>query len=172
VLLAGGGLKMAIQSLPAGDCVDEVIARYSTMIYRLAFAHTGGKCNAEDVFQDVFLTYISKPRVFNDEDHRKAWFIRVTINKCKTLKSSAWVQRTEPLNDTIVFENRAEADLFEYLALLPQKYRSATHLFYCEELPVKQISEILNARESTVRTWLTRARAILREKLKGEYFND
>jgi RNA polymerase sigma-70 factor (ECF subfamily) len=163
---------MAIQSLRTSDCIDEVIDKYSTMIYRLSLAHTDGKHNAEDVFQDVLLTYISKPRVFRDEEHLKAWLIRVTINRCKTIKSSAWVRQTEPLNDTIVFESKDETDLFEYLSLLPLKYRSVIHLFYCEELTVNQISKILKARESTIRTWLTRARAILREKLKGEYFNE
>jgi RNA polymerase sigma-70 factor (ECF subfamily) len=85
---------------------------------------------------------------------------------------SAWFQKTEPLDDRIAFRTKDEADLFEYCKLLPQKYRSVIHLFYGEELSVKQISEILRAREPTVRAWLTRARAILREKLKGDYFNE
>ncbi|MDR0491568.1 MAG: sigma-70 family RNA polymerase sigma factor [Oscillospiraceae bacterium] len=163
---------MAIQSLRTSDCVDEVIEKYSNMVYRLALAHTGVKHNADDIFQNVFLAFISKPRIFNDEEHLKAWLIRVTINKCKSLKSSAWSQRIEPLNDSMVFETKDETDLFEYLALLPEKYRSVIHLFYCEELSIKQICVILKARESTVRTWLTRARAILREKLKGDCFNE
>ena len=168
---------MEIQSLRTNDCVDEVINRYSNMVYRLALANTVGVQNAEDVFQDVFLTLISKPQTFKDNEHLKAWLIRVTINKCRSLRSSVWFQKTEPLNVSIadnsrVFEKELENDLFEYLKLLPQKYRLVIHLFYCEELSVKQIGKILNAGESTVRTWLTRARKILKEKLKGDYFNE
>jgi RNA polymerase sigma-70 factor (ECF subfamily) len=163
---------MEIQSLRTGDCIDEVIGTYSTLVYRLALAHTGGKQDAEDVFQDVFLTFITKPRTFKDEEHLKAWLIRVTINKCKSLRMSAWFRKTEPLNDTLVFEKQEETDLFAYLSLLPQKYRSVIHLFYCEELSVNQIGKLLDARESTVRTWLTRARAILRDKLKGDHFDE
>ncbi len=161
---------MAIQSLRTSDCIDEVLSKYSDMVYRVALAHVNTKHNAEDIFQEVFLAFISKPRTFNDEEHLKAWLIRVTINRSRSLMSTAWFRKTEPLDDRLIFETVEETDLFEYLSLLPLKYRSVIHLFYGEGLPVNQISKILNARESTVRSWLTRARAILREKLKGGYF--
>jgi RNA polymerase sigma-70 factor (ECF subfamily) len=83
----------------------------------------------------------------------------------------AWFRKTEPLDDSLEAETGIENDLSEYLALLPQKYRGVIHLFYYEELSVKQISEILGAKESTVRTWLTRARSILGEKLRGGSLN-
>ena len=162
---------MAIQSLRTNDCVDEVIDKYANMVYRLALAHMKNKHDAEDVFKEVFLRYISKPRTFESEEHRKAWLIRVTINRSRSIWA-AWFRKTEPLGDSLVTETKAENDLSEYLALLPQKYRSVIHLFYYEELNVKQISEILNAKESTVRTWLTRARSILGDKLRGGSLNE
>ena len=162
---------MEIQSLRTDDCIDEVIDRYSNMVYRLALAQMKNKQDAEDIFQEVFLRYISKPRTFESEEHRKAWLIRVTISRSRSLQT-AWFRKTEPLDDSIAAETptpetEAENDLSEYLELLPQKYRSVIHLFYYEELSTKEISEILDAKESTVRTWLTRARSILGEKLRG-----
>ena len=162
---------MTIQSLCTDGCIDEVIDKYSNMVYRLALAHMKTKYDAEDVFQDVFLRYISKPRAFENEEHRKAWLIRVTINRCRSLWS-AWFRKSEPLDEAMVFETKEENDLFEYLMLLPQKYRSVIHLFYYEGLSIRQISNILNAKESTVRTWLTRARSILGEKLKGGFLDE
>ncbi|MCL2112094.1 MAG: sigma-70 family RNA polymerase sigma factor [Clostridiales bacterium] len=159
---------MAIQSFRTDDDIDEVVERYSSMVYRLALAHTKHAHDAEDVFQDVFLRYVSRPRGFESEEHRKAWLIRVTINRGRSLWS-AWFRKTEPLSDDMVFETQEEGDLYEYLKLLPQKYRTVIHLFYCEDLSVRQIGEALGAKESTVRTWLTRARAILGEKLKGGF---
>ena len=157
---------MAIQSLRTDDCVDEVIDKYSNMVYRLALAQMKNKQDAEDVFQEVFIRYISKLRTFESEEHRKAWLIRVTINRSRSLWA-AWFRKTEPLDDSLVAETSVEDDLSEYLELLPQKYRPVIHLFYYEDLSIKQISEILDAKESTVRTWLTRARSILGDKLKG-----
>ena len=161
---------MAMGSLRTDDCIDEVVDKYSNMVYRLALAHMKTKHDAEDVFQDVFLRYISKPRAFESEEHRKAWLIRVTINRCRSLWS-AWFRKTETLDEAMVFETEEENDLFGYLTLLPQKYRSVIHLFYYEDLSVKQISEILNAKESTVRAWLTRARSVLGKKLRGGPLN-
>ena len=157
---------MEIQSLESSDCIDEVIEKYSHMVYRLAFAYVKTKHDAENVFQDVFLRYISKPRSFESEEHRKAWMLRVTINLCKSLLSSSWKRKTVPLDDTLSYQTKIDSDLSEYLALLPSKYRPVIHLFYYEELTTKQISEILHAKESTVRSWLSRARAILAKKLK------
>jgi len=162
---------MAIQSLCTDDCIDEVVCEYSNMVFRLALAHMRNKHDAEDITQEVFLRYISKSRVFESEEHRRNWLVRVTINRCNSLWA-AWFRKTEMLDENIAFEQKEHNDLFEYLSLLPHKYRTVVHLFYYEELSIKQISVTLNAKESTVRTWLTRARAILREKLKGDYFNE
>jgi RNA polymerase sigma-70 factor (ECF subfamily) len=142
------------------------------MVYRLAFAHTKNRGSADDIFQDVFLRYISKPRTFESEEHRKAWLIRVTINCCNSMwsRSQTWLKKTEPLTDTIPFETKEESNLFEVIMTLPLKYRTVIHLFYYEDFSVKQISEVIRAKESTIRTWLTRARTALKEKLKEDYF--
>jgi len=55
---------------------------------------------------------------------------------------------------------------------IPQKYRAVIHLFYFEQMSVEQISNILDTKSSTVRTQLTRARVMLKDILKGEYFYD
>jgi len=151
---------------PSDDCITGALSEYSDTVYRLALAHMGNKHDADDVFQDVFLRLVAKPRKFDGKEHMKAWLIRVTINRCKSVKNSAWLKKTQPLDEnTPFFEQDGERDLAAYLQLLPKKYRAVVHLFYCEELSVKEIGEVLKAKESTVRTWLTRARAILREKL-------
>ena len=158
---------MEIQSLHTDDCIDEVIEKYSRMVYRLAFAQMKNKPDAEDVFQEVFLRYISKPRTFESEEHRKAWLIRVTINRSRSVLG-AWFRKAEVLDThSLVAKTLIEDDLSEYLSLLPKKYRSVIHLFYYERMSIKQISETIDAKESTIRTWLTRARSILREKLNA-----
>jgi RNA polymerase sigma-70 factor (ECF subfamily) len=124
------------------------------------------KHDAEDVFQEVFIRYISKPRTFQSEEHRKAWLIRVTINRSRSFWGEWFRNNTEPLDHSIAAQTEVESDLSEYLSLLPKKYRSVIHLFYYEELSVRQISEILGRQESTIRTQLTRARHILGENLE------
>jgi RNA polymerase sigma-70 factor (ECF subfamily) len=165
---------MEIQSLRTDDCIDEVIELYSGMVYRLALSHMKTRHDAEDVFQDVFLRYISKPRAFESEEHRKAWLIRVTVNRCRSLWA-AWFRKTVPFDETTApdtgYETEEESGLREYLELIPRKYRLVIHLFYYEDMTVRQIGEIMDAKESTVRTWLTRARNMLGEQMRGGSLN-
>ena len=59
------------------------------------------------------------------------------------------------------------SELREELWKLPQKYRTVLHLYYFEELSVQEICRLLDQKPSTVRSWLTRARALLKKRLKG-----
>jgi RNA polymerase sigma-70 factor (ECF subfamily) len=159
------------------DYTNRALDLYSDTVYRLAFTHMRTEHDAQDVFQEVFLALISKPRSFTDDEHLKAWLIRATINRCKSVKMSAWWRRTAPLEEaaleSVSFAHKEENDLHEYLSLLSGKYRSVIHLFYGEEMTITEIANTLKAKESTVRTWLTRARVILREKIQeGGYFNE
>ena len=51
---------------------------------------------------------------------------------------------------------------------LPEKYRLPVNVFYYEGYSIQETAAILGRRESTVRTQLTRARAMLRERLEAE----
>ena len=94
--------------------------------------------------------------------------IRVTLNCSKKLWNSAWIRKTEPLNDSIPFETREDIELYYELQQLPSKYREVLHLFYYEDMSVEEIGMILNRKNSTVRTQLTRARAKLKDIMKEE----
>lgn len=165
--MKGGGC-MKQQSLCMDDCTEKVIRYYSDMVYRFAFARTGTKHDTDDIFQEVFLRYVKKNPVFVDEEHRKAWFIRVTINCSNSFWSSLWNKKTQELNDEILFETKESINLYSELQQLPPKYREVIHLFYYENMSLEEISIVLNRKNSTVRTQLTRARAMLKSFMKEE----
>lgn len=146
----------------------EIVERYADMVYRLAYAQTRSKSDAEDVFQDVFLQYLKKAPAFESEEHRRAWLLRVTVNYCKRLWRSAWRRHTVPLEETIPFRQPDESALYETLGRLPKKYRLVLHLFYYETMSAEEIARTLNAKPSTVRTWLTRARRRLKHLIEEE----
>ena len=62
--------------------IDEAYAKYADMLYRIAISHLGNHSDAEDAVHDVFYKYITKNKHFNDENHRKAWLIKVLVNRC------------------------------------------------------------------------------------------
>ena len=74
----------------------------------------------------------------------------------------------EDFMETLVFETPESEELFETVMNLPEKYRIVIHLFYYEELSIEEIAKLTNAKASTVRTRLTRARRQLRSLLKEE----
>ena len=148
--------------------IEALIQEYGDMVYRLAFAQVHSKSDADDIFQEVFLRYLkNQPKLQNDE-HRKAWLLRVTINCSKKHWLSAWQRKTIALEDRYVFNEPEENGLFEALDQLTPKYRSVIHLYYYEGYATAEIAQILGRRESTVRTQLTRARNQLGQLLKGE----
>lgn len=149
------------------DWIDEIVHKYSNMVYRLALSQTRNRADADDVFQEVFLRYVRHAGDMASEEHTKAWLIRVTINCSRSFHTAANRRRTLPLDDDIVFSSNEKRDVFEAVAELPKKYRAVIHLYYYEGYSTDEIASILRANPSTVRSWLCRARGLLKEKLGG-----
>lgn len=154
----------------AGHNTIEIIKRNSDMVYRIAFSQAKSKDNADDIYQEVFLRYIRRKPAFENTDHEKAWFIRVTLNCSKTNLKSFWntkvIELSEDFEDTPVDKE----DLSFALNQLPKKYRAVIHLFYYEDMSIKEISDALNLSESNIRMQLTRARRKLKEILESENY--
>ena len=79
----------------------QVVETYGDMVYRLALAQTHSSHDADDVFQEVFLRYLRAAPDFREEEHRKAWLLRVTVNCCKKLHTSFWRRHTTALSESI-----------------------------------------------------------------------
>lgn len=152
--------------------IENVIEKYADMIYRIALTRCGTIENAEDVFQDVFLIYSKKMPKFKNEEHEKAWFIRVTINLSKNMKNINWNKKVIFLDENIVFETKEEQDVFSIVCELPENYKTVIYLYYYEEYKVKEIATIMQINENTIKTWLSRAREILKNKIEGGFENE
>lgn len=161
-------MNESIQCTPAE--LEQAMKTYGNAVYRLAYSQSRSKADAEDIYQDVFLRYFQKRPEFESEEHRKAWLLRVTINRARSLFTSAWFRKTLPLEECTLFAKTEEKLLDEALRQLPQKDRTLLHLFYYEELSTREMAGILKRKESTVRTQLTRARRKLAEIMKGEAY--
>ena len=167
-----------MEALPlrAGGGIEEIIDRYQNTVYGLALARTGSRADADDVFQEVFLAYYQSGKSFRDEEHRKAWLLRTTINQARRVTSSSWRQRTVPLpeqeNAPVQFREPEENRVWEARQDLTEDYRLPIYLFYFQELSTQEIAQALAIRPGAVRMRLTRGREQLREKLKGAYFDE
>lgn len=144
------------------------VEKHFNMVLRLAMARVGDKHRADDVVQEVFYRFLKKDRQFENEEHLKAWLIKVTINCSKNVFLDSFFKNTAELTEDIVFNDPEESSVYYAVLSLPSKYRTVIHLFYYEDMPVKEIAGLLNSKETTVKSQLHRAREMLKEKLKED----
>ena len=152
---------------------NRAIDRYADLVRRVCMIHLKNHADTEDIFQTVFLKYVTGTTEFESEEHEKAWFIRVTINACKDLLRSCVRSRTVSLDDLLEQPDQVPEDhreVLEAVLALPDKYRDVVYLHYYEAYTAPEIGTILHKNPNTVYTLLTRARDELRKMLGGEDF--
>lgn len=160
------------QSEPVNNDLDALFQTYGDMVYRLALVRTRSIADAEDVVQEVFLRCLKNNPAFESAEHQKAWLLKVTVNCSKTLLGSAFRRHSVP--EDAIGELKSEDELpdstvYDAVLKLPEKYRTAIHLYYYEDYSVKEIATVMHTTESTVKSWLHRARGMLKETLGGDY---
>ena len=151
--------------------VNRAIERHADTIRRLCMIHLKNYADTEDIFQTVFLKYVLSSVSFENEEHERAWFIRVTINACKDLLKNFFRSHTVSIEEVLEQPAEIEQDhreVLEAVRSLPARYRDVVYLYYYEEYTAPQIGRILGKNVNTIYTLLNRAKKILREKLGGD----
>lgn len=158
--------------MKSAEEINRVMEAYADMVRRICFIHLKNEQDTEDVFQNVYLKYMLYEGSFQSIEHEKAWFARVTINACtdwlRYFSRRKWVPlETITMADESVDE--ALEPVLETVLNLPEKYRNVIYLYYYEGYSAAEIAGLLRRKENTIYTWLSRAKALLREKLGGEW---
>ena len=146
------------------------VEQYRNMVFRLAYSNTGDISCCDDIVQEVFMRYLKCPKSFPDEESKKFWLIRVTINMCRD-----HTRRLRCSRGTVLDENASGTDdggLDEKIALrdalkkLPPRYRDVIFLHYYEGYSAAQIGAVLKLSTSGVTSRLQRAREMLKKYLE------
>lgn len=143
---------------------------YGDTVYRLALCRLQNAADAEDVYQDVFLRLLEQRSGPWDRERLKAWLIRTALNRCADLGRLRRRRGTLPLEEVPDLSGPVDetaAELWDAVARLPEKLRTAVHLFYGEGYESGEIGALLGVPAATVRSRLRRARAELRTVLGG-----
>ena len=151
------------------ETFERVARTYGDMLYRVAYHALKNRADAEDVMQEVFVRLLRARPEFRDEEHAKAWLLRVGARCAADVLRAPWRRREGPLDDALPApEPPGEGGVVEAVLALPAKYRTAVHLYYYEELSVAEIAAVLAKSEGAVKSRLFRARALLRRYLKED----
>ncbi len=151
--------------------VNHAIEEYADMIRRVCFYHLKNRADCEDIFQEVFLKYMLYDGQFCDKGHERAWLLRVAINACKDYLKSFF--RRNAVSLELINEMQAQIpeehkEVLEAVLSLPPKYKVAIYLHYYEGYSASEIGNILNKKENTVYSLLSRGRKILKDYLLDE----
>ena len=163
---------------------EDLIAEYWRSVYAAAYVVCRDRMDAEDAAQDAFVRYFMQKKEFESKEHVKAWLLRTAVNRAKDLARSFFRKNRMPLEDCAggtessgsaeaeLIRNEERRQLTSAIMELPESYRIVIHLYYFEDYSCAEAAGVLGLSEANVRKRLSRAREMLKEKLKEEWKND
>ena len=156
--------------------VEQTIIEYSDLLYKICFLILKDDSDVQDVLQETFIKYMTKSPDLESEDHKKAWLIKVSQNKCKEFLRFHKRHTAVPLEEveeSFSVTDGMDTDTSNILSLiwnLKYKLKSVVILYYIEGYKVNEVARILGISESAVKKRLERARKELRiaKDVEGE----
>ena len=166
------------------EVFEVLVRRYMEKAFRIAFDFTHNTEEAKDLSQDAFLRAFSRIKQFDGRSSFYTWFYRLVVNLCldhvrrkgkivwESLETDAestnpatWLKDTAstPDEQAIAGETQRRVDLT--LNAMPNKQRTAFMLRNHQGLSVPDIAKVMKTTEGTVRVYLHRAVAALRQSL-------
>ncbi len=155
------------KAIPPPGAFEQLLAAHERMVVGTAFRILGRMEDAQDAAQEVFLRlYRHLERIENEP---KAWLYRVTVNVCNdffrrrvaTTELDTAQADPSPGPDHALSMDERKRLLMEGLRTLPERERTAVVLREIEGLSTRQVAEILDVEEVTVRSQISAARVKL-----------
>lgn len=150
-------------------CIEELVLKYSNTLYKICIVMLCNEQDAKDAVQDTFCRYLEKRPDFANEEHGKAWLIRVASNICRDMLRARSRHPKVSIDDlSNVLAAPAQRDVLTELMELPPKQKAVIYLHYVDGYSVKEIADILKITESAVKKRMQRGREYLRLSWKEE----
>lgn len=147
--------------------IKAVIEKYSNMLFRISYCILCNRQDAEDALQDTFFKYITKAPEFKDDEHEKAWLIKVITNISKNMLITRLKRKTVDIEELKhIGVNDTDSGVFSAVMELPVKYKMVMTLYYIEGYTSAQISDMLSISEAAVRKRLQKGRELLKLEME------
>lgn len=161
----------------SADAVDQLLERYGDRLLRVALGICGDRQRAEEAVQDAMLQAIRKIHSFHGHAALNTWLYRITVNQAKNRRRGflfkgdlAWNDKTiaslpgreaeQP--EAVLLREEARNQVLRCLQALPENYRIVLTLYYLEEFSIEDIARILGNPAGTVKSRMSRGRALLK----------
>lgn len=139
---------------------------------RVAYGYLGNDEDVADAIQDTILAAYEHIDTLKRGEHFKTWLVRILINNCtktwRQKKKSVSLESEREFESTeCVDRGRADIEFRELLLSLPEESRTIFQLYYGEQFTTKEIADILDMNENTIKSKLHRGKEQLRAELEG-----
>ena len=169
-------LIMEVKRAKRGDkeAFCNLIRLNKVAVYRVAKAILNKEEDIEDAVSESILKAYKNIQTLKDEAFFKTWLIRIVINESNNLykkRSKEIAVDKDHFKNIKVNDNYKDLSLYNAINSLDEDLRITTILFYFEDMKYKDIAKLLNVREGTIKSRLSRAKEklynILKEELHG-----
>jgi RNA polymerase sigma-70 factor (ECF subfamily) len=162
--------------------IEMFVRQYEAGVFRLALSIIGDPAEANEVTQETFIAALQSLPAYQEKKSFKAWLYTIALNHSRshlrkrkvlerlrtTLTNIFQVEAEKQVSpEEATIQNEKEAQIWNALNRLDERYRTAVVLRYFHELSIAEISEILSVNEGTIHSRLHSAREKLRDALKN-----
>jgi len=158
-----------VKHMDSEKAIREAVIKYSDILYKVCIVILCNEHDVQDAIQDTFCRYLEKRPQFRDEEHEKAWLIRVATNICRDMirfRIRHPKVSIDEVENTLVAPE--EKEILKELLELPVKQKTVIYLYYVEGYQIKEIADILGITKSAVKTRLLRGRKQMRDAVRME----
>jgi len=157
----------------AGDerAFEALMDAHKDMVYTIAYRMLGNAADAEDAFQETFVSAYRSIARFRAQSKFSTWLYRIAVNRCRDMLSS---RKARPAYESIHEEGfdaaapvdaAAETGVGEALARIEPDYRTAITLHCLMEYSYDEAGDIMGIPAGTVKTYVHRGKEELRKVL-------
>lgn len=155
------------------EAFTQLIVMLKKDLYCIAKSRIKNEYDIDDIMQETMIIAYLNIKKLKDNCFFKTWIIRILINNCNKFykrKSYQSLDENEVINKIGSFEMDLSNIEFEnFIAFLSEDERTILTLYYYLGYTTKQIAEILQKREGTICSKISRAKMKIKEKYKGEF---
>ena len=161
---------MTVSHIRESQLTDYLVENQARF-YRLAYSYLHNREDALDAVQSAVCKALEKQDSLRDADAVRTWFYRILVNVCTDLlrgRRREAPAAPEDLDPGSYEDPLPDDSLARRVEALPPEFRAVIRLRFYEELPLKEIGDVLNCPLSTVKTRLYTGLKKLRVSLEGE----
>lgn len=152
------------------DKFIEEIKTNRNQMYLVALSILKNAEDAEDIVQEALLAAYEKLYTLKSDDKFKSWMMRIVVNQAKMHirknNKIVYMDHVEDLVEKYAEEKDEDQNIWELVLSLKSKLSTVVILYYEQSYSIREISRIMGIPPGTVKSRLSKARALLKRKLE------